>query len=152
MPTPTDVSRAHGRAIYDLLAPLSGAPCNYQRYFAKVDVGDDALRYPYLIVWAQPGTRGQINMAGNVYDLTTVTQITAVGQDDDEVLAALDQAGALLQGIRPAIDGRLPGQIRQIPTSQPVRETDQARTPAGQPYYMAIALYSLNSTAGPVSP
>lgn len=147
MTTPTDVSRAHNRAIYDMLAPLTSPPTGYQRYFAKVDVPDSDLTYPYLIVWAAPGHRQILTLSGTVSDLTTITQVTVVGRDDDEVLGALDRAADLLHGHRPAIGGRLPGCIRQQPVDRPVRPTDTSRTPDGQPYYMSFALFELNSTA-----
>lgn len=146
------LSRAHAHAIYDLLAPVSAPPYNRQRYFAKVNVSDSELTYPHLIVWPQPATRSQVNLTGTLYDATTTTAITVVGRDDDEVLAVGDLVGELLQGKKPSIEGRIPGQIRNVPSSQPVRETDQSRTPDGQPYYMAVSYYSLNSTAAPATP
>lgn len=151
MTTPADVSLLHANALYGLLDPLAGAPWNYERFFGKVTVTDAALTYPYLIVWPAAASRGQVNLAGNLYDSTTITQLTAVGRDVSEVLMMLDQAAALLQGIRPAIAGRLPGQIRQVNTPGPPTETDQSRTPDGQPYYMGVALYSLTSTPAPTS-
>jgi hypothetical protein len=149
--TPTDVSRAHARAVLDMLTPLTELPTRYQLFFAKVDVTDAALRYPYLIVWPAPGNRQILNLGGNLSDLTTLTQVTAVGRDADEVLSALDRVAELLHGVRPTIPGRLPGFIRQVPADQPVRPTDKSRTPDGQPYYMSFALFSLTSDHAPAS-
>lgn len=148
MSTPRDVSLDHAQGLVDLLAPLTGDPWNYQTFVGKVTVTDDELNYPYLIVWPAPATRDQVNLSGNLYDATTITQLTAVGRDTDEAVAVLDQAAALLQGVRPTVPGRLPGLIRQV-GALPPRETDQSRTPDGQPYLLAVALFSLNSTAAP---
>lgn len=147
MTTPTDVSRAHNRAIFDLLAPLADPPTSYLRFFGKVDKTDADLTYPYLVAWPAPGYREAVNLTGTVYDLTTVTQITAVGNDVDEVLAVLDRAALLLQAVKPDLPGRLPGRVHEIPTNVPIRETESSRTPKGQPYYMGYCLYQLNSTA-----
>jgi hypothetical protein len=145
-----DVSRAHGHAMFDLLAPLTDDG-GVQRFFGQVDVPDAKLKRRYLIVWASPGVRDLLTMAGNLSDLTTTTQITAVGRNVDEVLALLDRAADLLQGVRPVISGRVPGFIRQVPTDTPVRPNETLRTAEGAPTYRGIALFTLNSTAAPVT-
>jgi hypothetical protein len=148
----TDTSRAHTRAIYDLLKPLTDLPTRYQRFFAKVDVPDSELKYPHLIVWATPGVSTMLNFTGNLSSRATVTQITAVGRDEDEVLAALDRADNLLQGVRPNIPGRLPGLIDNIPAGQAITPNETLRTsPDGAPTYRGIALYALQSTPAPAS-
>jgi hypothetical protein len=147
-----DASRSHSRAIFDMLAPLHDLDEGYLIFFGKVDVPDSALTYPYLVVWGQAGTRGIVNLAGNLSDLTTVTQVTGVGRDIDETIAVLDRAGELLHGHRPTILGRLPGLIRQVPTGEQIRANEILRTPDGQPTYRGVALFELDSTAGPAAP
>jgi hypothetical protein len=148
----TDTSRAHTRAIYDLLGPLTELPTEYQRFFAKVNVPDSKLKYPHLIVWATPGVSTMLNFTGTLSARYTVTQITAVGRDEDEVLAALDRADGLLQGVRPNIPGRFPGLIGNIPSGQAITPNETLRTyPDGAPTYRGIALYELQSTPAPVT-
>lgn len=148
----TDTSRSHARAIFNRLQPLTELPTRYQVFFAKVDLPDSELKYPHLIVWATPGTSEMINFTGNLSSRATVTQITAVGRDEDEVLAALDRADDLLQGVRPAITGRLPGLITNIPSEQAITDNQTLRTfPDGAPTYRGIALYALQSTPAPAS-
>lgn len=143
---PSDVSRAHHLAVYGLLATVGA-----QRYFGKVDVPDSELVYPYLIVWPVPATRNQINLAGNLSDAVTISQVTAVGRDVDEVLATLDRAAAALHGVRPVIAGRLPGLIRQQPGNQPVVPDTSVSSDDGQPTYMSASFFALTSTAAPAS-
>jgi hypothetical protein len=147
----TSVSRAHGRAIYDLLSPLT-TDGGIQRFFGGINVPDSKLKPRYVIVWAASGHRDMQNMTGTLSSLMTTTQITAVGRNQDEVLALLDRAADLLQGVRPTIAGRLPGLITQVPTDTPARPNETLRTPAdGAPTYRGIALFTLQSTPAPAS-
>lgn len=146
MTAASDLSRMHHRAIFDLLDDVG-----QDQFFGKVDVPDTELAYPYLIVWPAPGHRQILNLAGNLSDVTTLSQVTAVGRDVDEVLATLDRAAALLHGHRPTIVGRLVGLIRQQESGEYVRPDDTVHTPDGQPTYMGVAFFTLNSTAAPAS-
>jgi hypothetical protein len=138
----TDPSRLHAHAIHDLLS--SGLTCTV--YLGEVT--DTAPALPYLIVWPPPAQRIRENLAGNLSSVTTVTQLTAVGQNVDEVLATLDRAAGLLQGTRPDLPGRKPGQIHQSPefTPPPVTQSDVTRTTDGRPVYRGIDQYRLYST------
>lgn len=150
--TISDPSRAHAHALYDLLtAALSGPPTGYQLYFGGVTATDADLTFPYLIVWPPPGARTQINLAGTMSALVTTIQVTAVGRDVDEVLAALDRAATALQGVRPALPGRRCGQIHQPPDyiPPPVTQSDTTRTSDGRPVYRGVAQYRLTSTPDP---
>jgi hypothetical protein len=147
----SDPSRHHVDALAAMIAPLADPPTNYQIYDGKVTRDDGALEDPYLVIWAAPGSRTQINLPGNQSDLTTVTQITAVGRDRTEVLAALDRVAELLQGRRPTIAGRLPGLFRQVSENPYVRPTDTVRGPDGQACYQGVIQFQLNSTAAPAT-
>lgn len=143
----SDVSRDHHAAIFTLLEPLTDPPTGYQLWLGSIKVPDSALTFPYLVVRRAPGIRNILNLAGNLSDLTTLTQVMAVGRDEDEVLAALDRAAGRLHGKRPVIDGRSPGLIRQVPMNPLVMPSDDVHAPEGQPTYQGVSQYELNSTA-----
>lgn len=139
-----DVSRAHAAAIRDLLAPLP-----YTVYLGEVTDPDDALTFPYLVVWPPPANLPTNTLNGYDSQATTTTQITVAGTSVDEVLAALDRAAAQLHRVRPTVTGRKCAPLRQIPGAgppQPLRDP-QVRTTDGRPIYHSIALYELHSTA-----
>lgn len=143
----SDPSRQHIAALVAMLTPLTGAPTNYQMYVGKVTRPDGALTNPYFVLWPGIGRRDQVNLPGTLSDLTTTTQITAVGRDVDDVLALLDRAAELLQGKRPVIAGRLPGMFRQVSDNPYIRPTENVRGPDGQACYQGVAQFELNSTA-----
>jgi hypothetical protein len=143
------VSLDHARAHFDLLAPLTDQ-YEFQRFFAKVDVPDQELTYPYVVVWPRPATAEIVNAAGNVSDRTTVTQVTVVGRDGVEVSAVLDLVLDLLHGAKPQIAGRTPGFIRNVPSGEAIRPDETLRTyPDAAPTYRGVALYTLTSDAAP---
>lgn len=139
-----DVSRGHATAIRDLLTPLP-----YTVYLGEITDPEDAIEYPYLVVWPPPADRPANTINGYDSQATTVTQITAAGTSVDEVLAALDRAAGLLHRIRPAILGRQSAPLRQLPGGgppQPQRDP-KVRTLDGRPIYFSTAFYELHSTA-----
>lgn len=138
-----DPSRAHALAIKALI----DAAVEYTGYLGKVTDADADLTYPYWILWPPPASRALDRLAGNGHTLTTVTQVTVVGRDVDEVLAALDRIAAAVVGVQPVIAGRNCGRIEDLSPGQPPQESDVTRTPDGQPVYRAIGLYQLMSTA-----
>lgn len=144
-----DISLLHRDAIRTLLAPLEAAPTSFQIFTGKVTVEDWDLLFPYLTVWSAPASRAPVNMSGNVTDATTITQITATGQDEDEVLAALDCAAELLEGKRVTIVGRTCGRPHQVPGNPYVSPSDDVHTPSGQATYQGVIQFSLNSDAAP---
>lgn len=139
-----DPSRAHALAIAD----LTDAAVEYKMYRdGKVTDPDSALTYPYLIQWPGRGPRTLDRLAGAGHSMTTTTQITAVGRDIDEVLAALDRVSAALTGVTPHITGRNCSRIADIsPPDQVPEKSDVTQTPEGQPVYRAFGLYRLMST------
>lgn len=147
----SDPSRQHHAAIIALLDPLTGPPTNYQLFLGKVTVVDSKLTYPYLCVWRAPGQREIQTLAGTLSDLTTITQINAVAEDEEAVLMALDRVAELLHGKRPSIAGRLPGLIRQVIPDPIVMPNSTINTPAGQPTYEGVLQFQLNSTAAPAA-
>lgn len=149
MTAPTDLSRTHRGAVADLLAPLESAPTSYQIYLNKVTVPDAELDFPYLVIRGAPGDRDLINLTGTLVDLTTTTQIMAVGRDEDEVLAALDRAAKLLEGVKPVMPGRNPGFIRQVPGSPYVVPSDDVHTDDGQACYQGVNQFTLTSGPAP---
>lgn len=138
-----DPSRAHAHAIKGLIEDT--AP-NAKVYLGKVTDSDSALTYPYLIVWPPPGYRDLTALAGAGHTLTTVVQVTAVGRDVDEVLAALDRVTDTLVGVTPAIVGRRCTRVSDESPGQPPEKSDITRTPDGQPVYRGYGLYRLMST------
>jgi hypothetical protein len=74
-----------------------------------------------------------------------------VGQSADDVLAALDRAGVLLESRRPpATGGRVLGQVQRVAASGPPTPDPTVRTvPAGKPTYMAWVIYALTSIPAP---
>lgn len=157
MTAPTDVSRMHGQAIAALVnAAVADLQVDgrYTVYVGQVTEPEATIAYPYLVIWPAPALRS-VNLL-NGYDgaATTTTQITAAGTTVDEVLAALDRAAAGLHRRTPTIEGRLCGQISQVPGApppQPERD-DTVSTPDGRPVFMSFALFTLHSTPAGATP
>jgi hypothetical protein len=143
----SDISRLHRDAIRALLAPLESPPTSYQIFTAKVVGSDSDLEYPYLTVWSTPADRTPVNLPGNVSAVATVTQVSATGRDEDEVLAALDRVAELLEGKPVTITGRNPGRPRQVSANPYVIPSDDVHTTDGQATYQGVIQYRLNSTA-----
>jgi hypothetical protein len=140
-----DVSWAHAEAIQGLLDALP-----YTVYLGEVTDSDDDITYPYLVVWPPPATSGRENLTGNLLRATTRTQISVIGQDVHETLAALDRAGQLLNSKRPVVAGRVCTQLELTATSGPPEPNSTVRTtPGGKPTHRAFAIYSLTSLPAP---
>lgn len=148
MTTPLDPSRAHAAAIHDLAT--AGVPADWQTHLGEVTVPDADLTYPHLIVWPPPATRPVTTLAGYAGEITTTTQVTAVGRTHDEVLAALDRVGQALHRRRPVIDGRECGLITHVASGAVPQRSESLRTPEGRPTWYSFALFSLFSS--PVRP
>lgn len=140
----TDPSRAHALAIEALI----DVAVEYTLYRGKVTDPDSGLTYPYLISWPGRAPRTLDRLAGTGHSLTSTTQITAVGRDVDEVLAALDRVSAAVTGVTPQIPGRNCGRISDIsPPDQVPEKSDVSQTPEGAPVYRAFGLFQLMSTS-----
>lgn len=139
-----DPSRAHAHGILDLV----DSAVDHQVFFGEVTAADADLEYPYLVVWPAPGNRPVTTLAGYGGELTTTTQVTAVGTSVDEVLSALDRASAALHRVRPVITGRQCAPIVQESGGTPPQpqRTDKTRTPDGRPIFFSFALFTLYSS------
>lgn len=139
----TDPSRAHSLAVEALIDAAVG----YTLYRGKVTDPDSALTYPYLISWPGRAPRTLDRLAGTGHTVTSTHQITAVGRDVGEVLAALDRVSAAVTGVIPQIAGRSCSRIQDVsPPDQVPEESDVTRTLDGQPVYRSFALFQLMST------
>ncbi|MCG5464227.1 hypothetical protein MED01_002392 [Micromonospora sp. MED01] len=140
----TDVGWAHAEG---LAALLEGLP--YRLFIGEVTDAGGPLEYPHLILWPPPATRPTVTLNGYAGEVTTTTQITAVGRDPREAITALDRASALLHRRRPTIEGRRCSVITSEPGAagppQPQRD-EQARTPDGHPPYFTFAQFTLHSS------
>ncbi|MEV1013776.1 hypothetical protein AB0I89_23785 [Micromonospora sp. NPDC049801] len=143
----TDVGWAHAEGLAALLEPLP-----YQVHIGQVDEVDGPIEYPHLILWPPPATRPTVTLNGYGGEVTTTTQLTAVGRDPREAITALDRASAMLHRRRPVIEGRRCSLITQQPEAagppQPQRD-EQARTPDGHAPYFTFALFTLHSSRSP---
>lgn len=140
----TDVGWAHAQALAGMLAGLP-----YPLYVGEVSDEDDTLTYPHLILWPPPATRPTVTLNGYAGEVTTVTQITAVGTTPREAITALDRVSALLHRRRPSIAGRRCSLVTATegaagsPQPQP---DDQARTADGRRVFFTFGLFSLYSS------
>lgn len=142
-----DPSRTHAQAIHHLIDQA----WPHTVYFGSVTPAPATLTYPYIVVWPPPVTRNAVNLTATVSDAYSVTQISAVGEAVDDVLAALDRAATALQGVRPVLPGRSAGLIYQVSSNAPVTPDDSTRTAAGRPVFRGVALYELTSTPAPIA-
>lgn len=147
----SDVSRQHAAAIKNLIeAAVAGEAQDgrYRVYVGEVTTAEDAIAYPYLVVWPPPAMRPTNMLNGWDGAATSTIQVTAVGSTVDEALAALDRAAAALHRRRPVITGRVCGLITQVPGATPPapQRDDRVNTPAGRPPFLTFALFSLYST------
>lgn len=140
----SDIGWAHAAAIAALLEPLP-----YPVYMGEVTDADDALTYPYVVIWPPPATRQTVTLAGYGGEATTTTQITASGRNVREVITALDRVSAALHRKRPTIVGRRCGLITQVEGAagppQPDRD-EQVRTEDGRPVFFSFHQFTLHST------
>jgi hypothetical protein len=141
-PTLVDITTRHTDAIEGLLT-VAGHPL----YVAEV-TDDDATRvYPYLVLHPTPGTADFDDLAWSSANFAWSFQVTAVGRDRHETLAALNLAQALLVGVRPVVSGRSCGLISQPPGAQSVVRPDPTtRDPATmRPVFYAVAQFELTT-------
>lgn len=144
-----DPSRMHANAIAKRLAQTLGvAPMSTPVHLGGVQgIPDADLKYPYLVVWAAPGRRERDALGGYGGQVTTRTRVIGVGTSDDEALAVLDRAGAVLHCWTPTDPGRNWGMCTQgddMPESADKDAT--ATTPAGRPIWEAGLWFELSST------
>jgi hypothetical protein len=140
-----DPSNQHAEAIHGLLVDNS----DFTWHFAEVVPADSDLTFPYGVVWPAPGGRPPVTLAGNSSLVSTVTRITGVGRDPNEVLAVLDRAAEILHRVIPVIPGRRCSAITQDPTGGPpvdVERDPQVRTADGRPVFYAPLRFALMST------
>lgn len=144
----TDVGWAHADAIRGMLDDALPYPV----YVGEVT--DDNPDYPHLILWPPPANRQTVTLNGYAGEATTVTQVTAAGEDVRSVITALDRVGAALHRQRPTIPGRHCGLVTQVEGAagppQPQRD-EQVSTPE-RPVFFSFLQFSLHSTRAPEEP
>jgi hypothetical protein len=114
------------------------------------DIGFDHstdLEYPYVVLHPEPGLLDLTNLAAGIDHYTWAGQVTAVGRDHRETVAATDRARAALVGRRPTVPGRECNLIRQEPGAAPVTRDPDATDPGtGRPVFFTAVRYSLHTT------
>ena len=149
MTAATDVGRMHQAAIVDRLNAQFAVE-KYDVYDGQVTKAEDAVTYPYLVVWPQPATRPVITMAGYAGEASTIAQITAAGTSPADVLAALDRASAALHRWTPTIAGRRCAPVTQQPATVPPAPDPNVKTTDGGPVfysYIVVSLYSSGASS-----
>lgn len=139
-----DPSRALAAAVATLLAPTG-----YLVEVGEVATADADLTYPYLVVWPPPVNRSAtaLDAASTQQDVTF--QVTAVGRDIDETLAAADRAAAALVDKVPVVAGRLFNLVQQVPLNQAPLPDPTSRDPATQrPVFIVPVMFSTWSVPG----
>jgi hypothetical protein len=133
----------HAAALHGMLT----AAVEYTVYLGEVTDPDDALTLPYLVVWPPPPERPTLTLGGYGGEITTTTQVTAVGRDVIETIAAMGRASFALHGQRPVIPGRECGLIGQVPGQLPTPRPDERVRVDGRPVYVTFALFRLMSSS-----
>jgi hypothetical protein len=140
----TDPSRLLAAALADLLASAG-----YPVEVGEVTTPDDELTYPYLVLWPPPVVRGPTSLDATSDQQDVTFQVTAVGRDEDETLAAADRAADALVDQVPTIAGRTFNQIQQEPLSQPPRPDPGGRDPqTRRPVFVVPVMFSTWSVPG----
>jgi hypothetical protein len=140
-----DPSRAIAEAVKTLLTATTG----YTVGLGEVPTPDGQLTYPYLVVWPPPVTRSTnaLDSISTQHDMTW--QVTAVGRDETETLAAADRATAALVDQVLIIAGRTFNQVEQVPTNQAPLPDPTSRDPATQrPVFSVPVMFSTWSVPG----
>jgi hypothetical protein len=144
----TDIARLHAQAIADRLTTALATE-GYPVYVGEVTTPEDAITYPYLVIWPAPAARPVVTMAGHAGQASTTIQVTAAAAFVADVLAALDRAGNALHRWTPTIAGRLCAPVTQDPNQVPPPIPDpRVKTTAGRPVYISSIVVTLYSTAG----
>lgn len=133
----------HATTLHGMLE----AAVDYTVYLGEVTTPDDQLTLPYLVVWPPPPERPNLSLAGYGEEITTTTQVTAVGRDAIETIAAMGRASAALHGVRPVVAGRECGLIGQVPGQLPPPRPDERVRVDGRPVYITFALFRLMSSS-----
>ncbi len=137
-----DIGKAHTDAILALYTP-----CQYDVFLVEVTKADADLTYPYVCVYPDPGVAALNSLAAATSDLTIGWQVTAVGRDPTETLAALDRTRMASHGVRPFVGGRTCSLVTQEAGVQPVRRDPVAHDPAtARPVFYAVARFGFRST------
>lgn len=139
-----DPSRALAAAVATLLAPTG-----YLVEVGEVVTADADLTYPYLVVWPPPVNRSATGLDATSTQQDVTFQVTAVGRDIDETLAAADRAAAALVDRVPVVAGRLFNQVQQVPLNQAPLPDPTSRDPATQrPVFSVPVMFSTWSVPG----
>lgn len=157
MSAPIAAARPHAVAVTVMLADgfdalglrADGA---YRVYESRV-AGDVALICPYFVLHPGAGYRTSERITGRSDRFDQDVQVTVVGRNQTEVLAAADAACEVLLDRRPAVAGRATWRIRQIPGTPPVPVVDRTvLDPAtGEPVLYLPLLFGVASTPAPTS-
>lgn len=142
MPTVADPAVDHANAIHGLL----DAALTYTVYLGEVTGPDGELTFPYIVAWPPPPDRPTLTLAGYGGEITTTTQVSAVGRDVTETIAAMGRASEALHRVRPTIAGRRCGLITQVPQQMPPPRPDERVRVNGRPVYLTFSLFRLDSS------
>lgn len=107
---------------------------------------DSQVTYPHLVLWLPPLRHAGPDLEPASTALSAVIQVTAVGRDQDEVLAACDRAAAQLAHRRPVVDQLDCAPLDPVPLDMPVAEDPKVRTRDGRPIYFAPTQYRVYAT------
>lgn len=118
----TDIgaARPHVAAVQALLvAGIAGLGLDYQVYVSEVPPVTE-LAWPYLVLHPDPGVRSSTRLTADSDRYDSTIQVTCVGRDTTEALAAADTVCELLIDQRPVVAGRTCWRITQIPGTPPI--------------------------------
>lgn len=147
---PSDIARLHMQAVATRLTTYLSAEA-YTVYQGEVTDNEDAITYPYLVVWAAPVHRPVITMGGYDGTAASIVQVTAAGTSPNEVLAAADRASEALHLWRPTIAGRDCDRLQMDPAAPPpypLRDP-KVTTIDGRPVYSTVITLGFASTPEP---
>jgi hypothetical protein len=157
MGAPIAAARPHVAAVKSMLEDgatalgitASGA---YTAYLTRVD-GDVAPIYPYWVLHPDPGIRSAERITAAPDRLDQTLQITSVGRDYDEVMAAVETALELLLNRRPAVPGRSTWRLRQLSGTpeRPLVDRTALDPATSRPLLYLPVLLGVASTPAPTS-
>jgi len=138
----SDPSRDHLAAIQYLLEDSTPYPV----YAGEVTAPDSELQLPYLVIWAAPASRLTVTLAGYGGEAHAKFQVTVVGRDIAETLAAADRCTAALHRKHPLIEGRNTSLISHLPGGPDIPRRDETVRINGRPVFSVPVFFSFTST------